>query len=56
MEEILDIYSRDGKHLGTRTRKECHKKDPGFYHKPAWIWILNSKNEVNTKQYFSVFP
>ena len=43
MEEILDIYTRDGKHLGTKTREECHKDNPGFYHKPVWIWIINSK-------------
>ena len=30
-EEILDIYTRDGKYLGTRTRKECHSDNPGFY-------------------------
>lgn len=46
MEEILDIYSRDGNYLGTKTREECHSKEPGFYHKPVWIWIINSKNEV----------
>ena len=46
MEEILDIYTRDGKHLGSRTREECHSKNPGFYHKPVWIWIINSKNEI----------
>ena len=46
MEEILDIYSRDGKHLWTAPRSVCHSGNPGFYHKPAWIWIINDKNEI----------
>lgn len=54
MEEILDIYSRDGKYLGTRTREECHRKNPGFYHKPVWIWIINSKNEVLVQKRASI--
>ena len=45
MEEILDIYTRDGKHIGSKTRSECHQKNPGFYHKPAWIWIVNGNKE-----------
>jgi isopentenyl-diphosphate delta-isomerase type 1 len=54
MEEILDIYSKDGKYLGTKTREECHDKQPGFYHKPVWIWIINSKNEVLVQKRSSV--
>lgn len=46
MEEILDIYTRDGKYLGKEKKTICHSKDPGFYHKPVWIWIINSNNEV----------
>ncbi len=46
MEEMLDIYTRDGKYLGIKTRKECHQPNPGFYHKPAWTWIYNEKNEI----------
>lgn len=30
MEEMLDIYTRDGKYLGVKTRSECHTKNPGF--------------------------
>ena len=54
MEEILDIYTKDGKYLGTKTRKECHQKDPGFYHKPVWIWIVNNKNEILVQKRASV--
>ena len=54
MEEILDIYSKEGNHLGTRTREECHSKEPGFYHKPVWIWIINSKNEILVQKRASV--
>ena len=46
MEEMLDVYTRDGKYLGVRTRSECHTENPGFYHKPAWTWVYNSKGEV----------
>ena len=46
MEEIFDIYTRDGKYLGTKPKSECHTQNPGFYHKPVWIWIKNSKNEI----------
>lgn len=46
MEEMLDIYTRDVKYLGVKTRSECHTKNPGFYHKPAWTWVYNSKNEI----------
>ena len=46
MEEIIDIYSRDGKYLWTATKSACHSKNPGFYHKPVWIWIINDKQEI----------
>ena len=46
MEEVLDIFTRDGKYLGTRTRKECHEKNPGYYHKPVWIWIVNNDRQI----------
>lgn len=46
MEEIFDVYTRDGKYLGTKTKSFCHSENPGVYHKPVWIWIINSKNEI----------
>lgn len=46
MEEKLDVYTRDGKYIGVKTRKECHAENPGFYHKPAWTWVYNSKGEI----------
>lgn len=46
MEEIFDIYARDGKHLGSAKKSECHSGNPGFYHKPVWIWIVNSKGNI----------
>ena len=46
MEEVFDIYSRDGKYIGTELKSICHSENPGFYHKPVWIWIINSKNEI----------
>lgn len=46
MEEIFDIYTREGVYLGKKEKSICHSKNPGFYHKPVWIWIVNSKNEI----------
>ena len=46
MEEIFDIYTRDGKYLWTASKADCHSENPGFYHKPVWIRIINSKNEI----------
>ena len=46
MEEMYDVYTRDGKWLGVKSSKFCHSENPGVYHKPAWIWIINSKNEI----------
>ena len=46
MEEKYDVYTRDGKYLGTKTCTECHELNPGFYHKPAWTWCYNSNGEI----------
>jgi len=46
MEEIFDVYTRDGEFLGTKTKSFCHSENPGVYHKPVWIWIINDNKEV----------
>ena len=46
MEEIFDIYTREGKYLGAKEKSICHGLNPGFYHKPVWIWIINSNGEI----------
>ena len=46
MEEIFDIYTRDGKHLWTAPKSVCHSENPWFYHKPVRTWIINDKNEI----------
>lgn len=46
MEEIFDVYTRDGKYIGTKEKSLCHTKNPGCYHKPVWIWIINTKGEI----------
>lgn len=46
MEEIFDIFTREGKYLGTAPKSECHSGSANFYHKPVWIWIINSKGEI----------
>lgn len=45
-EEVFDTYSEKGEYLGVHTRTFCHSKNPDCYHKPVWIWIVNSKGEV----------
>lgn len=45
-EELLDIYDCDGHYLGIKTRSECHKSNPGFYHKSVWVWVVNDNNEI----------
>ena len=49
MEEIFDIYTREGLYLGKKEKSIFHSKNPGFYHKPVWIWIINSNNELLLK-------
>lgn len=44
MEEIFDVYTREGEHIGAQPKSVCHSENPGFYHKPVWIYIINSKN------------
>lgn len=58
MKEMLSVFSRDGKYIGSRTRNFCHSENPGVYHKSVFIWFINSKGEVlvtkrnqNKKQY-----
>lgn len=46
MDEMFDTYTREGTYLGVRSKKECHTPGAPFYHKPAWVWIINSKNEL----------
>lgn len=46
MEEIFDVYTRDGKYIGTKEKSLCHSGNPGCYHKPVWIWIINNKQEI----------
>lgn len=46
MEELLDTYTRNGKYLGVKEKSICHSNNPGFYHKPVWIWIINDKDEI----------
>ena len=58
MEELLDIFTRDGKYLGYNTRSFCHQDNVDVYHKCVFVWFINSNNEIlvskrniNKKQY-----
>lgn len=46
MEEILDIYTRNGEPLGAAPKSACHSSHADFYHKPAWVWIINHNREI----------
>ena len=46
MEEMFDVYDKNGKHLGVKPKSFCHSENPGVYHKPVWIWIFNSKGQI----------
>lgn len=46
MQEILDVYTRDGKYIGKKERSICHSANPRCYHKPVWIWIINDDNKI----------
>ena len=46
MEELFDVFSRNGTYLGIKTKTFCHSQSPGVYHKPVWIWIINKKGEI----------
>ena len=46
MEEVFDIYTRNGEYIGIELKSICHSKNPRGYHKPVWIWIINSNNEI----------
>ena len=45
-EEIFDVYDIHGNHLGVRPKSFCHSENPGVYHKPVWIWIVNDKGQI----------
>lgn len=46
MEEIFEVYTRAGEKIGTAPKSKCHSSNPGFYHKPCWIWIINSDGKI----------
>lgn len=46
MEELFDVFNRDGVYLGVKPKSFCHSKNPGVYHKPVWVWIINKKGEI----------
>lgn len=46
MEEMLDTFDINGNFIGVKSRSFCHSENPGVYHKPVWIWIINSKGEI----------
>ena len=46
MEEMFDVYTKEGEFLGTRPASVCRSENPGFYYKVVWTIILNEDNEI----------
>ena len=46
MEEMFDVYTKEGEFLGTRPASVCRGENPGFYYKVVWTIILNENNEI----------
>lgn len=46
MEEMFDVYTKEGEFLGTRPASICKSDNPGFYYKVVRIILLNENNEI----------
>ena len=46
MEEMFDVYDEHGKYVGIKPKSFCHSNNPGVFHKPVWIWIINSNSKI----------
>ena len=46
MEEMFDVFDINGNYIGIRPKSFCHSQNPGVFHKPVWIWIVNSSGQV----------
>ncbi len=46
MEEMYDVFTKEGEFLGTRPASVCKSDNPGFYYKVVWTIILNENNEI----------
>jgi len=46
VEEILDVYDKNGNLLGQKTRSFCHSENAGVFHKAVWILVKNKKGEI----------
>ena len=50
MEEMFDIYDINGNYLSVKSRSFCHSENPGVYHKPVWIWVVNENKKILLQQ------
>ena len=46
MEEMYDVFTKEGEYLGTRPASICESENPGFYYKIVWTILLNENNEI----------
>jgi isopentenyldiphosphate isomerase len=46
MEEMFDVFTKEGEYLGTRPASVCRSENPGFYYKVVRVILLNENNEI----------
>lgn len=46
MEEMFDVFTKEGEYLGTRPASVCRSDNPGFYYKVVRVILLNENNEI----------
>lgn len=53
MEEMFDVYDENGEYLGVRSKSFCHSENPGVWHKPVWIWIVDKRGGILVQKHGS---
>lgn len=43
MEEMFDVFDENGNYIGIKPKSFCHSENPGVWHKPVWIWIIDRR-------------
>ena len=46
MNEMYDVFTKEGEYIGTRPMVHDNSDNPEFYYKVVWIILLNEKNEI----------
>ncbi len=47
MQEKCDVFDKNLRHLGVRSKSFCHsKRNKKLFFKLSWVWIINENNEI----------